>query len=317
MDKTEGIRLQKYLADAGLGSRRDMDALVASGAVTVNGLVAEPGTRVVPGDRVQAGERHLRVQELREQGEDVRVLLYHKPEGEIVSRDDPEDRPSVFHSLPKVRGARWIAIGRLDFNTSGLLVFTTSGELANRLAHPRFEVEREYAVRAMGELTHDQMNQATREILLDDGPAWFERIEDRGGEGANHWYQVVLREGRNREVRRMFAAMGVMVSRLMRVRFGVIGLPPRLKRGQVIELKGEEINKVLIWAGMRDAPERKRRTPPRPSGDARKPAAGRAAAAEGAAMAPQVEPVRARGPVRSKAASGRPTGGASRGRPRG
>ncbi len=271
---TEGIRLQKYLADAGLGSRRDMDALVAAGGVRVNGTVAEPGVRVVPGDRIQVGERHLRVQD-REGPPEVRVLLYHKPEGEIVSRDDPEDRPSVFHSLPKVRGARWIAIGRLDYNTSGLLVFTTSGELANRLAHPRFEVDREYAVRVMGELTHEQMDQSTTEILLEDGPAWFERIEDRGGEGANHWYQVILREGRNREVRRMFAAMGVMVSRLMRVRFGVIGLPPRLKRGQVLELNKEELNKVLIWAGMVEAPERKRRTPPRPSGDARQPAASR------------------------------------------
>ena len=313
MDKTEGIRLQKYLADAGLGSRREMDALVAAGAVKINGSVAEPGMRVVPGDRLQVGERHLRVQEPREPGDDVRILLYHKPEGEIVSRDDPEDRPSVFHSLPKVRGARWIAIGRLDFNTSGLLVFTTSGELANRLAHPRFEVEREYAVRAMGELSHEQMNQSTREILLDDGPAWFDRIEDRGGEGANHWYQVVLKEGRNREVRRMFAALGVMVSRLMRVRFGVIGLPPRLKRGQVIELKGEEINKVLIWAGMRDAPERKRRTPQRPSGDARRPASERTATPSAPPAPPQVAPVRARGPVRNK---GTPAG-PSRGRPRG
>ena len=246
---TEGVRLKKYLADAGLGSRRDMDALVGSGAVRVNGAVAEPGTRVHAGDRVQVGDRHLRVRE----GNDevmARVLLYHKPEGEIVSRDDPEDRPSVFHSLPKVRGARWIAIGRLDFNTSGLLVFTTSGDLANRLAHPSFEFEREYAVRTMGELSLEQMEASTREIMLDDGPAWFQRIEDRGGEGANHWYQVVLREGRNREVRRMFEALGLMVSRLMRVRFGIIGLPPRLRRGQVIELQPAEVAKMLLWAGV-------------------------------------------------------------------
>ena len=235
MTDDNGIRLQKYLADAGWGSRRDMDALVAAGVVRVNGTVAEPGLRVHEGDLIQWEERKLRVQDS-EALAGPRVLLYHKPEGEIVSRDDPEDRPSVFHHLPKLRGGRWIAIGRLDFNTSGLLVFTTSGELANRLAHPKFEVEREYAVRVLGEVTHEQMEQSTREILLDDGPAWFQRIEDRGGEGANHWYQVVLREGRNREVRRMFEALGVTVSRLMRVRFGIIQLPPRLRRGQVIEL---------------------------------------------------------------------------------
>ena len=245
----EGIRLQKYLADAGLGSRREMDALVAAGGVRVNGAIAEPGVRVQPGDLLQVGDRRLRVQEGAGPVK-ARILLYHKPEGEIVSRDDPEDRPSVFHSLPKVRGARWIAIGRLDFNTSGLLVFTTSGDLANRLAHPSFEVEREYAVRTMGELSLEQMESSTREIMLEDGPAWFQRIEDRGGEGANHWYQVVLREGRNREVRRMFEAMGLMVSRLMRVRFGIIGLPPRLRRGQVIELQSGEVSKVLAWAGL-------------------------------------------------------------------
>jgi 23S rRNA pseudouridine2605 synthase len=245
----EGVRLQKYLADAGWGSRRDMDALVAAGAVRVNGAVAEPGMRVQPGDQIQSGDRRLRVQDT-EALAGPRVMLYHKPEGEIVSRDDPEDRPSVFNNLPKLKGGRWIAIGRLDFNTSGLLLFTTSGELANRLAHPSFEVEREYAVRVLGELSHDQMEQSTREILLDDGPAWFQRIEDRGGEGANHWYQVVLREGRNREVRRMFETFGVTVSRLMRVRFGIITLPPRLRRGQVLELDAAETTKVLQWAGL-------------------------------------------------------------------
>lgn len=245
---TEGIRLQKFLADAGWGSRRDMDALVAAGEVRINGTVAEPGTRVRPGDLVQSGNRRLRVEA--DAADAPRVLLYHKPEGEIVSRDDPEGRPSVFHQLPRLKGARWIAIGRLDFNTSGLLVFTTSGELANRVAHPRFEVEREYAVRVLGELSHEQMEQSTREILLDDGPAWFQRIEERGGEGANHWYQVVLREGRNREVRRMFEALGVTVSRLIRVRFGVLALPPRLRRGKVVELQPAEVARVLEWAGL-------------------------------------------------------------------
>ena len=245
---SDGIRLQKFLADAGWGSRRDMDALVATGEVRVNGVVAEPGTRVHTGDLIQWTNRRLHVEDLTP--ELPKVLLYHKPEGEIVSRDDPDGRPSVFQQLPRIKGARWIAIGRLDFNTSGLLVFTTSGDLANRVAHPSFEVEREYAVRVLGELSHDQMEQSTREILLDDGPAWFQRIEDRGGEGANHWYQVVLREGRNREVRRMFEALGVTVSRLMRVRFGILSLPPRLRRGQVIELTPAEVTRVMQWAGL-------------------------------------------------------------------
>jgi 23S rRNA pseudouridine2605 synthase len=244
-----GIRLQKFMADSGMGSRREMDALVESGAVMVNGIVALPGTRVQENDLIQVGNRRLRVQ-APEEVKLPRVLLYHKPEGEIVSRDDPEGRPSVFQKLPRLRGQRWIAIGRLDFNTSGLLVFTTSGELANQVAHPRFEVEREYAVRVLGELTEEQMVASTREIMLDDGPAWFERIEDRGGEGANHWYEVILREGRNREVRRMFEAMGFTVSRLMRVRFGIIALPPRLKRGQTIELDVTETTRVMQWAGL-------------------------------------------------------------------
>ena len=245
---SDGIRLQKYLADAGWGSRRDMDALVAAGEVRVNGVVAEPGLRVRTGDQIQSGNRRVFVEDL--SPELPRVLIYHKPEGEIVSRDDPEGRPSVFQQLPRIKGARWIAIGRLDFNTSGLLLFTTSGELANRVAHPSFEVEREYAVRVLGEISHDQMEESTREIMLEDGPAWFQRIEDRGGEGANHWYQVVLREGRNREVRRMFEALGVTVSRLMRVRFGIINLPPRLRRGQVLELTQPETIKMMQWAGL-------------------------------------------------------------------
>lgn len=227
-----------------------MDALIASGEVRVNGLVATPGTRVEDHDMIQVGHRRIRVKaEVVEAP--PRVLIYHKPEGEIVSRDDPEGRPSVFKQLPKLKGQRWIAIGRLDFNTSGLLVFTTSGTLANRIAHPRFEVEREYAVRILGQMSEEQMETSTREILLEDGPAYFDRIEDRGGEGANHWYQVILREGRNREVRRMFEAMGYTVSRLMRVRFGLIDLPPRLKRGQSLELTAAQTAKVVQWAGLK------------------------------------------------------------------
>jgi len=178
-------------------------------------------------------------------------LLYHKPEGEIVSRDDPEKRTSVFDKLPKLRGKKWIAIGRLDFNTSGLLIFTTSGELANRLMHPRFEVEREYAVRVQGTMTDEQIAKVLKEgVALEDGPVTFERLEDQGGEGFNHWYKVMLKEGRNRIVRRTFDALGLPVSRLIRVRFGIINLPPRLKRGMTAELGEAEVAQVLEWVGI-------------------------------------------------------------------
>ena len=196
--------------------RAAMEEWIAAGRVSVNDEPATLGMRVLEGDLIKADRRTIRVGE-RENA--VRVLLYHKPEGEIVSRDDPEKRASVFDKLPKVRGQKWIAIGRLDFNTSGLLIFTTSGELANRLMHPRFEVEREYAVRVQGTMTEEQMNQALKPgIELEDGLVKFDKLQDEGGEGFNHWYRVMLREGRNRVVRRTFEAMGLPVSRLMRVR---------------------------------------------------------------------------------------------------
>lgn len=247
-DGTQGEKLQKVLAQAGFGSRRTMEEWIVAGRVSVNGEPATLGMRVFPGDLVKAEKRTIRVAE-REHA--VRVLLYHKPEGEIVSRDDPEKRASVFDKLPKLRGQKWIAIGRLDFNTSGLLIFTTSGELANRLMHPRFEVEREYAVRVQGTMTEEAINRALDEgVALDDGPVTFEKLEDQGGEGYNHWYRVMLKEGRNRIVRRAFDALGLPVSRLIRVRFGIINLPPRLKRGMTAELGEGEIAQVLDWVGL-------------------------------------------------------------------
>ena len=240
-------KLQKILAQAGLGSRRDMEELIKAGRVTVNGQVAELGTRISDEDMVRVDRKNVRV---RAAGKMPRIMLYHKPEGEIVSRDDPEGRASVFDRLPQMRTSKWIAIGRLDFNTSGLLIFTTSGELANHLMHPRFEVEREYAVRTLGTLTPEQLVQLTAGIELEDGTANFDTISDQGGEGINHWYRVVLREGRNREVRRMFEAVGLTVSRLMRVRFGAINLPPRLKRGQTMELDPQQVRQILKWAGI-------------------------------------------------------------------
>lgn len=244
-----GERLQKVLAQAGIGSRREMEEWIAAGRVTVNGVPATLGMRVSEGDVIRADRRTIRV---RAQTENLpRILLYHKPEGEIVSRDDPEKRTSVFDKLPRVRGQKWISIGRLDFNTSGLLIFTTSGDLANRLMHPRFEVEREYAVRVQGEMTPEQMRQVLkRGIELDDGLVKFNKLTDEGGEGFNHWYRIVLKEGRNRVVRRTFEALGLPVSRLMRVRFGVISLPPRLKRGMLAELGEAEVGQVIEWSGL-------------------------------------------------------------------
>jgi 23S rRNA pseudouridine2605 synthase len=206
--------------------------------------------RVVVGDILVADKRVIQVKDQATLGL-PRVLLYHKQEGEIVSRDDPKSRSSVFDNLPKLRGQKWVAIGRLDFNTSGLLIFTTSGELANRLMHPRFEVEREYAVRTQGKMTADQMRQMTKEgIELDDGVVKFDKLSDEGGEGFNHWYRIVLKEGRNREVRRTFEALGLVVSRLMRVRFGIVNLPPSIKRGKMAELGEGEVELILDWVGM-------------------------------------------------------------------
>lgn len=249
MSEQQGERLQKVLAQAGVGSRREMEEWIAAGRVSVNGEVATLGMRVVEGDVIRADRRMIRVRTLGEKP--PRILLYHKQEGEIVSRDDPEKRTSVFDKLPRLKGQKWIAIGRLDFNTSGLLIFTTSGELANRLMHPRFEVEREYAVRVQGEMTPEQMKQMVRQgIELEDGPVKFEKLSDEGGEGFNHWYRLVLKEGRNRVVRRTFEALGLPVSRLMRVRFGIINLPPRIKRGMLAELGEGEIKQVLDWVGL-------------------------------------------------------------------
>ena len=231
-------KLQKALAQSGLGSRRDMEALIAAGFVSVNGEVAVIGQRVAPADRVQVRGRPVRLSF----GEtDTRVLIYHKPPGEIVSRADPEGRPSVFDHLPPIKGGRWIAVGRLDFNTSGLLLFTNSGTLAEKLMHPRNEVEREYAVRVTGELTQEQRRQLVLSVELDDGPARFDSIESGGGTGSNRWYRVVLHEGRNREVRRIFESLGLAVSRLMRVRYGPIALPPQLRQGKLRDLRQEDI----------------------------------------------------------------------------
>ena len=240
-------KLQKALAQAGLGSRRDMEQWVLAGRVTVNGAPATIGARVGPNDAIQVDGQPLR---RARNDTPPRVILYYKPEGEIVSHDDPGKRPRVYDRLPQPRGAKWLAVGRLDFNTSGLLILTTSGELANRMMHPRYELEREYAVRVLGRLNPEQQAKLLTGIQLDDGLARCEAVQDRGGEGANHWYHVVIREGRNREVRRLFEALGLRVSRLMRVRFGAVSLPRGLKRGQFVELEPREVRQLLGSLGL-------------------------------------------------------------------
>lgn len=241
------LRIQKALALTGVGSRRDCDEWVAQGRVSINGQIVQPGARVEHGDRVMFDGKLINI---KWPDRVPRIVIYHKQEGELVSRDDPDGRTTVFDRLPKVQSSAWVAVGRLDFNTSGLLIFTTSGDLANRLMHPRFEVEREYAVRVLGSLTDEQKAELRSGVTLEDGEARFDVLEDQGGEGQNHWYRVILREGRNREVRRMFEHFGLQVSRLMRVRFGSLTLPSRLKRGQYYELEEPEVLSVLKWAGL-------------------------------------------------------------------
>lgn len=241
-------KLHKVLAEAGMGSRREMEELIIAGRVSVNGEPAHIGQRIMPTDQVRINGKPVK---RKLPNKPPRVLLYHKPTGEIVSHADPEGRPSVFDRLPPMKTAKWLAVGRLDFNTEGLLMLTTSGDLANRFMHPRYSVEREYAVRVVGELTESARQKLLHGIELDDGPANFLRIRDGGGEGTNHWYHVALAEGRNREVRRMFEAVGLMVSRLIRTRHGPIALPRGLKRGRWEELDEAQVRKLMATVGLK------------------------------------------------------------------
>lgn len=255
--ETKPERLHKVLAQAGIGSRRDMEEWIAAGRISVNGEPAIVGQLVSLGDRIKVNGKLINVHFATRL---PRVLIYYKNEGQIVSRDDPEARETVFDELPRMRGGRWIAVGRLDVNTGGLLLFTTSGELANRLMHPRYEIVREYAVRILGELPEESKKALLDGITLDDGPASFSTLEAAGGEGANRWLRVTLHEGRNREVRRMFAAVGVTVSRLMRVRYGPLVLPSRLRRGRFEELDEPQVRALLAAVGL-DSPLPVKRSP--------------------------------------------------------
>ena len=240
-------KLHKVLADAGVGSRREMEELIIAGRVSVNGEPAHIGQRVGPNDQVRVNGKPVARSNTRKP---PRVILYHKPAGEIVSHDDPGGRANVFSRLPKMKIGKWLSIGRLDLNTEGLLILTTSGDLSNRLLHPRYGNEREYAVRVLGELGPEQRQTLLDGVTLDDGPASFGVIEFIGGEGSNRWYRVTLNEGRNREVRRMFESVGLTVSRLIRTRFGDIVLPTNLRRGRWEELDPKLVSALMLQVGL-------------------------------------------------------------------
>jgi 23S rRNA pseudouridine2605 synthase len=235
-------KIQKILANAGVGSRRQVETWIQAGRITVNGRIATIGDRMTYHDTICVDGREIKL--IKSKNQKSRVLIYHKPEGEMCTRDDPEGRPTIFESLPLIRNSRWICVGRLDFNTSGLLLITNDGDLANRLMHPSSEIEREYAVRVRGEVTPEILAKLQKGIPLEDGLARFNQIVDAGGSGANHWYHVVVKEGRNRLVRRLWEALGLTISRLMRIRFGNVYLPSGLRRGKHVELTEDEVTEL-------------------------------------------------------------------------
>lgn len=233
-------KLQKVLARAGKGSRREMEAYISAGRVSVDGNVAKLGDRIEGSELVRIDGHTVSL--TTEKDAICRVLVYNKPEGEVCTRKDPEGRATVFDRLPPLDSGRWIAVGRLDINTSGMLLFTTDGELANRLMHPAQQIEREYAVRVFGEVDDAMLNRLRKGVMLEDGPAKFNKIVYRGGEGRNHWFHVILTEGRNREVRRLWESQDVQVSRLIRVRYGVQEMPRQLPLGGWQELPLTQVN---------------------------------------------------------------------------
>ena len=253
---TDGERIQKVLAHAGLASRREIETWIENGEVLLNGNPAKLGDRWKEGDQLAVRGRLVNVEKRFNQT--TRVLLYHKPTGEVVTRRDPEGRPTIFVQLPRLEIGRWINIGRLDINTQGLLLVTNNGELANRLMHPSQQIEREYAVRVLGEVGGETLQRLKQGVELEDGPAHFNAIEEAGGEGANHWYHVTLCEGRNRIVRRLWDSQNIAVSRLIRIRFGNIVLPPHIKARTYAELTPEQRDGLLVSVGLApEAPPRK------------------------------------------------------------
>lgn len=284
LPQPESPKLHKVLAQAGMGSRLEMEQLIMEGRITVNNEPAHIGQRVQFGDHVKVNGKPIR---FRIDPPPTRVLAYHKPAGEVVTHDDPQNRPTVFRKLPKLFQGKWQSVGRLDLNTEGLLLFTSSGELANNLMHPRFGLEREYAVRVLGGLNPEEKQKLLSGVQLGDGMAQFGSIEEGGGEGSNCWYRVTISEGRNREVRRMFEAVGHAVSRLIRIRYGAMVLPRGLKRGAWIELDGIDIAQLTRAALIRPVPD--------------------SASGEGRVLAPATGERRPRGPG-APLRSGRPGG---------
>ena len=247
-------RVQKALARMGYGSRREIERLIGEGKIRINGQLAKLGDHVSEGDKVNVGNRSAVI---KSDVNRIRVLLYNKPEGEICTQKDEQGRRTVFDSINKLKDGRWISVGRLDINSSGLLLFTNYGELANHLMHPSSEIEREYAVRVQGEVTKDSIENMLKGVELEDGLMKFDQITDSGGQGSNHWYHVVLKEGKNREVRRLWQSQDVRVSRLTRIRYANLVLPRDLKSGRKVELSLDEIKNLfdfikLEWPASRD-----------------------------------------------------------------
>ncbi len=272
--QAETPKLHKVLAQAGLGSRLEMEQLITEGRISVNNEPAHIGQRIQFGDQIKVNGKPIRV---RIAPPPARVIAYHKPVGEVVTHDDPQNRPTVFRKLPRLYQGKWQSVGRLDLNTEGLLLFTSSGELANKLMHPRFGLEREYAVRVLGALSNEEKQRLLEGVSLDDGRAQFGSIEDGGGEGANTWYRVTISEGRNREVRRLFEAVGHAVSRLIRIRYGAMVLPRGLRRGDWMELDERDIRSLMQAVGA----ERPAQGEGGPGRDRNKPRRGRPNGAPG------------------------------------
>ena len=244
-----GERIQKVLAHAGMGSRREIETWIKEGRLKVNGKLATLGDRLSIDDLLQLNGRVVNL--AKRMNVPTRVLIYHKPTGEVVTRRDPEGRPVIFTQLPKLAVGRWITVGRLDINTMGLLLVTTNGELANRLMHPSGELVRKYAVRVLGKVSDDQLERLTHGVRLEDGMAKFDTIEEAGGEGANHWYHVTVKEGRNRVVRRLWESQEITVSRLIRIGYGSVALPARLKARTFYELDEKEMTRLMAEVDMK------------------------------------------------------------------
>jgi 23S rRNA pseudouridine2605 synthase len=306
--QAESPKLHKVLAQAGLGSRLEMEQLILEGRISVNNEPAHVGQRIQYGDQVKVNGRPIRV---RIDPPPARVIAYHKPAGEIVSHDDPKNRPTVFRKLPRLQHGKWQSVGRLDLNTEGLLLFTSSGELANRLMHPRFGLEREYAVRVLGALSNEEKQKLLDGVMLEDGMAQFGSIENGGGEGSNCWYRVTISEGRNREVRRLMEAVGHAVSRLIRIRYGAMVLPHGLRRSTFMELDEADIRALTHAANKAGAareegelasahpkspasrpPERRTQNPRNRAFGAKKPSQGAGAQRRGKSDGGQPDPMK-------------------------